>query len=444
MSYSVTFVPKKHGYIVDKKSIDDLCRMAASTQSFIKSGYRGKIKDSAGSYTGYKNILSTIRIAADSITGHKKMRTICAPSEKIKAEQNKVLWSIQNIPLHPAAHGFVRGRDPLSCATAHTDQWGDRANNLVILNMDAENFFHSMTSDIVRKALEAHKLPSERIDDILSTCMIKADKDLAISVLCGLSRIMSNFNRGMILPVEREAISSFSSIIETLLGLGPFCVPEDFVGDVSFVICQSFLSLGYGVGPEDGFLPQGAPTSPCLSNLAMKIVDIRLSAMAKAFGGFYTRYADDLTVSWPAPTKGKVIDGMYRCTELVLKEYFVLLNKKKKRVMGNGVRQDIVGYCVNSGKPTISKQIRKNIRAAVHSELVGGSKSFRAGRKKGKYERHDQLNPSPQRISFLNGHIGRLCAPHPGEALRYRGELSQAINRVAHDGPSIVYTLDEI
>lgn len=48
---------------------------------------------------------------------------------------------------------------------------------------------------------------------------------------------------------------------------------------------------------RDG-LPQGAPTSPCLSNLVNVPLDERLERLARRSGAAYTRYGDDLTFSW--------------------------------------------------------------------------------------------------------------------------------------------------
>ena len=47
-----------------------------------------------------------------------------------------------------------------------------------------------------------------------------------------------------------------------------------------------------------GGLPQGAPTSPCLSNLVNRSLDERLDRLARESGAAYTRYGDDLTFSW--------------------------------------------------------------------------------------------------------------------------------------------------
>lgn len=49
-----------------------------------------------------------------------------------------------------------------------------------------------------------------------------------------------------------------------------------------------------------GALPQGAPSSPPLSNLVNRELDAALERYVKASGGSYTRYVDDLALSWPA------------------------------------------------------------------------------------------------------------------------------------------------
>jgi RNA-directed DNA polymerase len=48
-----------------------------------------------------------------------------------------------------------------------------------------------------------------------------------------------------------------------------------------------------------GGLPQGAPTSPGLSNFVNRDLDERLARRAEAAGSRYTRYCDDLAFSWP-------------------------------------------------------------------------------------------------------------------------------------------------
>ncbi|MFX7764403.1 reverse transcriptase domain-containing protein, partial [Acinetobacter baumannii] len=53
-------------------------------------------------------------------------------------------------------------------------------------------------------------------------------------------------------------------------------------------------------------LPQGAPTSPALSNLVARKLDKRLAGFARKMGLNYTRYADDLTFSGPAELSARI------------------------------------------------------------------------------------------------------------------------------------------
>ena len=48
----------------------------------------------------------------------------------------------------------------------------------------------------------------------------------------------------------------------------------------------------------EGGLPQGAPTSPRLGNLVNYYLDAQLTRKAARIKGVYTRYADDLTISF--------------------------------------------------------------------------------------------------------------------------------------------------
>jgi hypothetical protein len=60
-------------------------------------------------------------------------------------------------------------------------------------------------------------------------------------------------------------------------------------------------TLYVATGPR--VLPQGAPTSPAITNALCLRLDRRVSGLAKKLGFRYTRYADDLTLSWRSPAK---------------------------------------------------------------------------------------------------------------------------------------------
>ena len=90
-------------------------------------------------------------------------------------------------------------------------------------------------------------------------------------------------------------------------------------------------------------LPQGAPTSPVLANLAAWPLDVRLDSLARSLGLTYTRYADDLVLSgrWAHPDLGAQMGATAH------EEGFVV-NHRKTRRMGAGRRQRVGGLIVNA------------------------------------------------------------------------------------------------
>ena len=120
-------------------------------------------------------------------------------------------------------------------------------------------------------------------------------------------------------------------------------------------------------------LPQGAPTSPSLTNALCMRLDRRLEGLAKKLGWRYTRYADDLTFSLPAEHKGKPRLGtMIGCvTRIVAAEGFEV-KAEKTRVHRTGGRQSVTGLVVNGdGPPRVSRTLRRQLRSAVHKLKTG-------------------------------------------------------------------------
>ena len=116
-------------------------------------------------------------------------------------------------------------------------------------------------------------------------------------------------------------------------------------------------------------LPQGAPTSPALTNTLCLRMDRRLAGLAASLGWRYTRYADDLTFSLPAdhrnkPRLGTLLGSARRVVEA---EGFAV-HPEKTRVSRSGGRQKITGLVVNGdAPPRVPRALRRQIRAAVHN-----------------------------------------------------------------------------
>jgi hypothetical protein len=93
-------------------------------------------------------------------------------------------------------------------------------------------------------------------------------------------------------------------------------------------------------------LPQGAPTSPALANLSAFSLDVRLSGLARAFGAEYTRYADDLTFSGPAPFGRSLRDFIPLVSQIIRQERF-RVNRSKRQVLRANRALVVTGVVVN-------------------------------------------------------------------------------------------------
>ncbi|MBI2898595.1 MAG: RNA-directed DNA polymerase [Planctomycetes bacterium] len=130
------------------------------------------------------------------------------------------------------------------------------------------------------------------------------------------------------------------------------------------------------IGPRG--LPQGACSSPALSNLAAGRLDRRLGGLAAKLGWTYTRYADDLTFSGdtiiPKGTKDpKSVAWLLARTRHIISEESFEVNEKKLRVQRRNTAQVVTGIVVND-KPAVPRAERRRLRAALHRARFVGLK----------------------------------------------------------------------
>jgi RNA-directed DNA polymerase len=144
--------------------------------------------------------------------------------------------------------------------------------------------------------------------------------------------------------------------------------------------------------------PQGAPTSPGLSNTVVVKMDRRLAGLARRYGFAYTRYADDLTFS------GNDIAGAHAlrllATRVVEEEGFTI-NARKTQFRRSGSRQTVTGVVVNDVLG-LSRQERRRLRAAIHQYLqanAGGT-------------------AEPALLARLDGKVAYLSMLNAGQARR--------------------------
>ena len=155
-------------------------------------------------------------------------------------------------------------------------------------------------------------------------------------------------------------------------------------------------------------LPQGAPTSPVISNLVLSNFDKEVYALVTSLNGAYTRYSDDITISFKEDSSQKVAQ-VIKFVEAKLAENGFKLNKKKGKI--NVLRphqaQRICGVTINSGKPTISRKQRRLIRAAQHNAKQGKPTTFTEEQIKGHLsfqtyvKEHGEFLTQAERIEYL-------------------------------------------
>jgi len=121
-------------------------------------------------------------------------------------------------------------------------------------------------------------------------------------------------------------------------------------------------------------LPQGAPTSPALTNALCLRLDQRLQGLADKNDWRYSRYADDLTFS--AALGNDAAAPLSRLlgtiTRIVNAEGFII-NNKKTRVLRPSAQQKVTGFIVNGDEhaPRVPRHLKRQLRAAIHNLQQG-------------------------------------------------------------------------
>lgn len=262
-------------------------------------------------------------------------RMLAAPQPELARAQAWILQHVlSRLPTEDPAHGFVRGRSTVTCASPHVGRD-------VVVNLDVKDFFPTITFHRVRGVFQ--KL-------------------------------------------------GYSPAVATIFAL--LCTESPRIP-------ASFEGRRYWVATGPRALPQGACTSPALSNQVSKKLDRRLLGMSRKHGLTYTRYADDLTFSAPEGKRGEIGMLMARVRHILQEEGFTL-HPDKGRVQRSGGRQTVTGIVVNDKLGLDRKHLRR-LRAILH-----------AAKKTGLAAQNREGLPNFE--AYLRGHIAYLHMVDPKKA----------------------------
>jgi retron-type reverse transcriptase len=148
-------------------------------------------------------------------------------------------------------------------------------------------------------------------------------------------------------------------------------IKDYFPSTTSKRVYGMFITLGYpekvasiltNLTTYKGRLATGAPTSPAISNILCRRLDKRFSGLGENCDFFYSRYADDLTISSNNPK----VSGMLPFFKKIVNEEGYEVNEKKLKVMRSGGRQKVTGIIVNRKTNIAREEIRK-LRAVIYN-----------------------------------------------------------------------------
>jgi len=287
-------------------------------------------------------------------------RLVEAPKRRVKAFQRKLLHEVLDlVPAHPAAHGFVPGRSVLTCASAHAAQ-------VVVLRVDLEEFFPSVGAARIYRVFRSLGYP-----------------DTVARVLTGLCT----------LKVPASVVDSIPH--------PSFAERHDPAAIAARARARRRLRHRH--------LPQGAPTSPTLANLAAYRLDVRLAGAARAVEATYTRYADDLAFSGGVELGRRVARFAALVGAIAIEEGFVV-NYHKTRVMRRSQAQRLLGVVTNQ-RPNVPRVERKRLEAILTNVVRHGIESQNRER-------------DPRFLESLRGKVAWVAQVNPTHATKLRRLLA--------------------
>lgn len=188
----------------------------------------------------------------------------------------------------------------------------------------------------------------------------------------------------------------------------------------------------------DGTLPQGAPTSPFISNLICRGLDRQLVDIARRNGARYSRYCDDITFSFTKSHHSRLpsaiceFDGAQLTLGLELRnlitEHGFSINEEKVRISGPLRRKEVTGLTINQF-PNVRRKFVDEIRGALNAWKTHGYVAAEAVWKTKPYHRQRRKADRPPLHNVLRGKLLYLKAVRSSDDVLYN-RLAEKFNQL--------------
>ena len=234
------------------------------------------------------------------------------------------------------------------------------------------NAFHRYTQFKVKKKSGGFRLitsPRNRsfmmmlsaLNELLKSLYTPSDYAMGFAEGCSVVS-NANIHKGQNYVFNIDLKDFFPSIeqprVWKRLQLTPFNFPEKIASLIAGM-CSMKETRAYEDGRQETFfvLPQGAPTSPIITNMICDTLDRRLAGLAKRFGLHYSRYADDITFSSMHHVYQKNGEFRKELRRIITDQHFTI-NDDKTRLQKKGDRQEVTGIIVSEKLNVTQKYVR--------------------------------------------------------------------------------------
>jgi len=163
---------------------------------------------------------------------------------------------------------------------------------------------------------------------------------------------------------------------------------------------------------HNGYVPQGWIPSSHIANMALWRKERGIVAWCAANGFEYTRYVDDIVISSKYPISNELLTECVRSVHQMLCGSGYKMKRSKHSLSRDGSAKTICGQNIDRGRPTLPKQVRAKIRAAVnHCERMVDND-----------EPSEAIN---ERIRSVQGRLAYMSSFHPAEASKLSARLQR-------------------